>query len=223
MPRGVVSGNSPSALPGVSPDVAAPWALVRKKPVANGASFHKYRLGVQRVKMPDRRLLRQPTVTPLDRLRDAFRVAYREAPQGYCLHEWSHRYDFIPQYLGESEVLDSAVTFLIEVHSRNTREQVVPHSIGALYIKALGLLQKALDEDRQEHRAFTLCAISFLSWAEGLQKAPNMNYVTHQSGVATFIKHHGMSLSQSDLGRAVMYSCGGAIVRLLPLPLLPRK
>lgn len=190
-------------------------SLVQATEMRHGAKFQSFRL--MRKPPPEVAAPRQlPAMSNEDMLRMKFIRAYQDAPRGYNLSFWGSRYTCLPRYLGKSEVLDAAVTCLLEVHSGLVRGDVgLQRSIQVTYNRALSLMQQGLFECSPASRATTLCAISMLAWAEGFSRnTPNLNYITHQAGVSTFIEHYGMSCAEDELGRAVVYSSGGAIVSL---------
>ncbi|KAL2211667.1 hypothetical protein CC79DRAFT_1363967 [Sarocladium strictum] len=192
--------------------------LVQAKEMRHGAKFQSFRL-TRKPPLEEAAPRQSPAMSNEDMLRSKFIRAYQDAPCGYNLSFWGSRYSCLPRYLGKSEVLDAAVTCLLEVHAGLVRGDHGPQRlIQVTYNRALSLMQQGLRECSPASRATTLCAISMLAWAEGFSRnTPNLNYITHQAGISTFIEHYGLSCAEDELGRAVVYSSGGAIFMIAVL------
>ena len=160
---------------------------------------------------------RTPPPCPTDHLRASLLTAFHGEQKGANLSMLPSYITDLPNRLGYSSTLDSAVACLLDVHSAIFQEPEGSDRINPRhYLKALQGLQSALQDPEESLSSNTLCAITILGWVEALGAAESsLNYVNHCGGAARLIELRGPCRHYDSFERKLLHGQRGTIVRLV--------
>lgn len=114
---------------------------------------------------------------------------------------------FIPQRLGESKALDDAVKCICSTPSPDFGDD----SITRRYLRALGSLQKALNNSIESMSSGTLAAATLLYIHEIFSSPFQQGWMVHADGVIKLIEARGPDTMNTELDKSILCGQAGTI------------
>ncbi|KAG9232686.1 hypothetical protein BJ875DRAFT_71660 [Amylocarpus encephaloides] len=147
----------------------------------------------------------------------ATRKALSQDPQS-LIHQlrtqkqWSYL-TFLPKLYGHYPCLSAAADCVIA----RARYIISPHenwesAVTSFYVKALGILQKVLDNPEQRYNPEVLCATEILALYELLDPSGESAWIRHSAGAARLIQLRGPENYSTDFEKALFMAHTGPIM-----------